>query len=142
LFVGDRHLDEFLSRWNPPHDESSRSTGSPPRRAMTEFMLMIGELMDSNASSDYFRFLPRERIAQPGRADSEPPRLQGLPPHAGEPPRTRRWDRAAAARAGYGDDVARAGGMARRPSDRAYPTTLQAGRRSPASGDHDAMCRR
>jgi molybdopterin/thiamine biosynthesis adenylyltransferase len=34
-------------------------------QAMTEFMLMIGELMEDGSSTDYFRFLPRERIAEP-----------------------------------------------------------------------------
>jgi molybdopterin/thiamine biosynthesis adenylyltransferase len=33
-------------------------------QAMTEFMLMVGGLMEDNAPSGYYRFLPRERAAE------------------------------------------------------------------------------
>jgi hypothetical protein len=33
-------------------------------QAVTDFMLMIGELIDESAPTDYLRFLPRERLAE------------------------------------------------------------------------------
>jgi molybdopterin/thiamine biosynthesis adenylyltransferase len=34
-------------------------------QATTEFLLMMGDLMEEDSSTGYFRFLPRERIAEP-----------------------------------------------------------------------------
>lgn len=34
-------------------------------QAATDFMLMIGEIIDESAPTDYLRFLPRERLAEP-----------------------------------------------------------------------------